>query len=99
MSDRGAGGQSAALTPCYPSAAVGALDIAVVIVAVGVAASLGLLAWTLGVSAVIAVRHERTRVAEMRHRLAATERRLHEVGAASRDVLGRLKLSRRRERA
>jgi hypothetical protein len=78
---------------------VGALDIAAVIVAVGVAASLGLLAWTLGVSAVTAVRHERARVAETRHRVAATERRLHEIGAASRDVLRRLKLPRRRERA
>lgn len=80
-----------------PFGAVGALDVAVVILAIGVAASLGLLAWTLGVSAVVAVRRERDRVVEARLRIASSERRLREAGAASREAIGRLNQPRRRE--
>ena len=52
------------------------LDLAVVAIAVVVAGSLALLAWTLAVSAVRAVRVERTRVAFLRRSLADGEDRL-----------------------
>lgn len=71
--------------------------MAVVILAIGVAVSLGLLAWTLGVSTVVAIGRERGRVARARLRLPTTERRLHEAGAATRETLERLNAPRRRE--
>lgn len=76
---------------------MGALDIAVVILAIGVAASLGLLAWTLGVSAVIAVARGRARVADARLRIAATERRMREAAAAARATIERMDPGRRRD--
>jgi hypothetical protein len=76
---------------------VGAFDIAVVIVAACVVVSLALLAWTLGVSGVVAIRHERTRVATARQRLAALERRVHEVASDTRGAIERMDPGRRRE--
>jgi hypothetical protein len=55
------------------------LDLAVVLLALAVIVSLCLLAWTLGVSAVRAVRQSRVEVAGARRRLAAAERRLTET--------------------
>jgi hypothetical protein len=57
------------------------LDLAVVILGLLVIGSLALLAWTLAVSAVRAVRRERDRVAEARRSIAKTEERVH-AGAA-----------------
>lgn len=76
---------------------MGALDIAVVILAIGVAASLGLLAWTLGVSAVVAVSRERERIADARLRIAAAKRRVREAGAATRATTERMDPGRRHE--
>ena len=70
---------------------MGALDVAVVILAIGVTVSLGLLAWTLGVSAVVAVRRERARVTDARRRIAGARRRLEDAGAASRRAMERLR--------
>ena len=69
------------------------LDLAVIALAVLVCGSLGLLAWTLGVTGVRAVRLERLRVADARARLAAVERSLPERLAAIDEVL--VQLSRR----
>lgn len=52
------------------------LDLAVVALSVLVCLSLGLLAWTLGVTGVRAMREERSRMATLRTRLAERERRL-----------------------
>jgi hypothetical protein len=69
------------------------LDLAVIALAVLVCGSLGLLAWTLGVTGVRAVRLERLRVADARARLTAVERSLPERLAAIDEVL--VQLSRR----
>lgn len=52
------------------------LDLAVIALSVLVCLSLGLLAWTLGVTGVRAMREERSRMARLRTRLAERERRL-----------------------
>ena len=54
------------------------LDLAVIALAVLVSGSLGLLAWTLGVSAVSAIGRERQRLTDARRDLAALELRLPE---------------------
>ena len=66
------------------------LDLAVIALAVLVSGSLGLLAWTLGVSAVSAVRRERQRLTDARRDLAARELWLPEQRAAAEAVLVRL---------
>ncbi|HET7686943.1 MAG TPA: hypothetical protein VFM19_11095 [Candidatus Limnocylindria bacterium] len=58
------------------------LDAAVVVLALLVCGSLGLLAWTLAVGGRAAVRTERERVAAARAELAMTERALRERSAA-----------------
>lgn len=50
------------------------LDLAVIALSVIVCASLGLLAWTLGVTGVAAIRGERARIEALRQRLAVFER-------------------------
>jgi hypothetical protein len=59
------------------------LDLAVVILGLLVIGSLALLAWTLAVSSVRAVRAERVRVAAARQSVAEAEAR---VGAAAADA-------------
>ncbi|MDQ2941086.1 MAG: hypothetical protein M3R05_02725 [Chloroflexota bacterium] len=66
---------------------MGLFDVATVLLAVGLCGSLGLLAWTLGVGSMRAVRHARREVNEARLRLAATERQLHAGSAAIHDTL------------
>jgi hypothetical protein len=61
-----------------------------VLLAVGVCGSLGLLAWTLGVGSLRAVRHARREVKEARLRLAAAERQLHAGSAVIHDMLTRM---------
>ncbi|HEX5395663.1 MAG TPA: hypothetical protein VFX74_01095 [Candidatus Limnocylindria bacterium] len=63
------------------------LDLAVIALSVLVCGSLGLLAWTLGVTGVQAVRLERARVADARARLAAVHRSLPEQMAAIDEVV------------
>ena len=57
------------------------LDLAVVTLGLLVIGSLALLAWTLAVSTVRAIRRERARVAEARNGVAAVEGRIR-AGAA-----------------
>jgi hypothetical protein len=66
------------------------LDVALVVLAVLVVGTLGLLAWTLGVTGLDSVRQERERVAALRQRLTDAERRLPSRAAAIREVLQRL---------
>lgn len=66
------------------------LDVALVVLAVVVVGSLGLLAWTLGVTGLDSVRDERRRVAGLRQRLTDAERALPARSSAVRDVLRRL---------
>lgn len=63
------------------------LDLAVIALSVIVCASLGLLAWTLGVTGVQAIREERARVQAARLRLASAERSLLEQTAAISEVV------------
>jgi hypothetical protein len=63
------------------------LDLAVIALSVLVCGSLGLLAWTLGVTGVQAVRLERARVADARARLAVDHRSLPEQMAAIDEVV------------
>lgn len=63
------------------------LDAAVVLLAIGVCGSLGLLAWTLAVNGRDAVRTELARVAQTRSDLAAAGRRLRDRSAATEAVL------------
>ncbi|MDQ2933535.1 MAG: hypothetical protein M3R49_00885 [Chloroflexota bacterium] len=69
---------------------MGLFDVATVVLAVGVCGSLGLLAWTLAVGSVRAVRHARREVREARLRLAAAERQLRAGSAAIHQTLTRL---------
>jgi hypothetical protein len=69
------------------------LDLAVIGLALLVCVSLGLLAWTLGVTGVRTVLVERARVADARARLATCERSLPERRAAIERVV--LQLTRR----
>jgi hypothetical protein len=55
------------------------LDLAVVALAVMVCGTLGLLAWTLGITVPIAARRARRNVADKRARLAVAERRLRRL--------------------
>lgn len=55
------------------------LDLAVVALAVMVCGTLGLLAWTLGITVPIAARRARRKVADQRARLAVAERRLRRL--------------------
>jgi hypothetical protein len=57
------------------------LDLAVVTLGLLVIGSLALLAWTLAVSAVRAIRGERARVAESRMAVAVAERRIRAEAA------------------
>ncbi|MGH2429406.1 MAG: hypothetical protein ACRDGV_11095 [Candidatus Limnocylindria bacterium] len=66
------------------------LDLAVVVLAVAVTVSLGLLAWTLAVTAVTAVGRARRRVTDARASLAASQARLAEASSAARATLGRV---------
>lgn len=66
------------------------LDLAVIALSVIVCASLGLLAWTLGVTGVQAIREERARVQAARLRLASAERSLLEQTAAISEVVADL---------
>jgi hypothetical protein len=66
------------------------LDLAVIALSVLVCASLALLAWTLGVTGVQAIREERARVDRARARVASLERELTERAAAIDQVLGQL---------
>jgi hypothetical protein len=52
------------------------LDLAVLAIALVVVTSLALLTWTIGVSSVRAVHHQRDRVADARRSVARTERRI-----------------------
>ena len=70
--------------------AVGLFDVATVVLAVGVCGSLGLLAWTLGVGSLRAVRHARREVKDARMRLAAADRQLHARSGVIHDTLTRL---------
>jgi hypothetical protein len=66
------------------------LDVALVVLAVLVVGTLGLLAWTLGVTGLDSVRQERERVSALRQGLTDAERRLPSQSAAIREVLQRL---------
>jgi hypothetical protein len=66
------------------------LDLAVVVLALAVTASLALLAYTLGVSAVRSVRQARIRVAAARGELAAAEERALQATAEARASLRRM---------
>lgn len=63
------------------------LDAAVVVLALLVCGSLGLLAWTLAVGGRSAIRHDRERVSAARLTLATAERRLRTRMAATEAVL------------
>ncbi len=85
-----------------PFGAVGTvLDLTALILALVVAISLAVLAWTLGVSAVRRVRGGRQAIARLRAELADAERRLHVAAATTRDQLRvlaeRARLGRRTE--
>jgi hypothetical protein len=69
---------------------VGLFDIAVVVLALGVCGSLGLLAWTLGAGSVATVKRARRQVSEARDRLASTHGRIQPTSAAIHDTLARL---------
>jgi hypothetical protein len=58
------------------------LDLAVVVLAVMVCVSLGLLAWTLGVSITRVLRRTRENLVNTRLELTVAERRLREAGQA-----------------
>jgi hypothetical protein len=64
------------------------LDVAVVAIAVVVIGSLATLAWTLGVSAVAAVRRERVAVTQARERVADVEMRLRAAAAGATTTMG-----------
>lgn len=65
---------------CYPLQPVASiLDLAVVLLALMVCVSMGLLAWTLGVSIPRMVRRSRASIVEARLELATAERRLREA--------------------
>ncbi len=66
------------------------LDVALVVLAVLVVGTLGLLAWTLGVVGLDSVRHERERVAALRLRLTDAEHRLPPRAAEVREILRQL---------
>jgi Flp pilus assembly protein CpaB len=55
------------------------LDLAVVALAVMVCGTLGLLAWTLGITVPIAARRARRDLADQRARLVVAERRLRRL--------------------
>jgi hypothetical protein len=59
------------------------LDVAVAVLTLVVIGSLALLAWTLAVSSVRAIREGRREVAELRATVAAAERRLVDSAAAA----------------
>lgn len=61
------------------------LDLAVAALALLVIGSLALLAWTLGVGAVAAVRDERRRIEDRRRSVRAAEERIH-AGASRASV-------------
>ena len=67
------------------------LNLAVVTLGLLVIGSLALLAWTIAVSAVRAVRRERERVADARRSVAAAEERVHADAARLSSVLDDLK--------
>jgi hypothetical protein len=69
------------------------LDLAVIALSVIVCASLALLAWTLGVTGVAAIRGERARVEALRQRLEVLERAAPERLGAIDEVA--MQLSRR----
>lgn len=69
---------------------MGLFDVAAVVLAVGVCASLGLLAWTLGVGSAAAVRRARREVSEARMRLAAIDGGLQARSEAIHDTLAKL---------
>lgn len=69
------------------------LDLAVIALSVIVCVSLALLAWTLGVTGVAAIRGERARVDALRQRLAVLERAAPERLGAIDEVA--MQLSRR----
>ena len=78
-------------TICYPSRAVGLiLDLAVVILGLLVIGSLALLAWTLAVSSVRAVRAEQVRVAAARRSIAEVEARFSAAADQAEGVLADL---------
>ena len=66
------------------------LDLAVVILGLLVIGSLALLAWTLAVSSVRAVRAERVRVAAARRSVAEAEGRVRTVASDSTAILADL---------
>ena len=66
------------------------LDLAVIALSVLVCLSLGLLAWTLGVTGVRAMRDERAGVRERRARLEEREREMSARAQAADAVLRRL---------
>ena len=68
---------------CYPSQPVAPiLDLAVVVLAVMVCVSLGLLAWTLGVSITRVLRRTRENLVNTRLELTVAERRVREAAKA-----------------
>jgi hypothetical protein len=60
------------------------LDLAVVALAVMVCGTLGLLAWTLGITVPNAARRARREVMDARHGVAVAERRLRRLTEATR---------------
>lgn len=60
------------------------LDLAVVALAVMVCGTLGLLAWTLGVTLPAAARRVRLQVMDARQRVAVAERRLRRLSETAR---------------
>lgn len=66
------------------------LDFAVVSIALVVTVSLGMLAWTLGVSAVLATRRGRSQVARRRARLPTDTQRFQEFAGHARRTLAQL---------
>ncbi|MEP6680166.1 MAG: hypothetical protein ABJB65_01685 [Chloroflexota bacterium] len=68
---------------------MGLFDVAAVVLAVGVCASLGLLAWTLGVGSAPTIRRARREVSEARLRLAATEGGLRAGTAVIHEILAK----------
>ena len=64
------------------------LDLAVVALAVMVCGTLGLLAWTLGVTFPAAARRARREVMDARHGVAVAERRLRGLSQTARGLTG-----------
>lgn len=78
-------------TTCYPSRAVGLIfNLAVVALALVVIGSLALLAWTLAVSAVRAVRTGRGRVHHLRQSVADAEGRVQSASKRAAAALAEL---------